>query len=439
MFIDGSGNFIKWEFIEKLEKLQDTEGLHLGNKLRKAHINFFRQKMKVRLAVQLFSESVADALCYCVEELKLPEFVGCQATVHFIRIINNIFDILNCRSMRPHAFKKALCSKNIERTTIFINETINYLSSIKLEDSVLLINSKRKTGFVGLIFSLKSALNLYNELVIQKNVLLYLPLYKISQDHLELFFSSIRSKGGWNNNPTTQQFTAAYKRLLVRAETRADGIGNCIPLDDIPILVGSSKLTRSELNVNDNRYDSVQGQESLTLQSIWSDHEYIMNSNIISECSQQIVVYIAGFVVFKLQKTIKCEQCIVALQGNKENFLNSLISKKNRGGLSYPSKDVIKICTIAEHFLRINDNSLNKTGFINILKNKVMFDCIQIDCFVTLKEHALETSNNHIYFLVESVITKYLNIRIHFITKRRSEIANPIRNELTRLILFQGQ
>lgn len=163
-------------------------------------------------------------------------------------------------------------------------------------------------------------------------------------------------------------------------------------------MVGSSKLTRSELNINDNRYDSVQGQESLTLQSIWSDHEYIMNSNIISECSQQIVVYIAGFVVFKLQKTIKCEQCIVALQGNKENFLNSLISKKNRGGLSYPSKDVIKICTIAEHFLRINDNSLNKTGFINILKNKVMFDCIQIDCFVTLKEHALETSNNYIYF-----------------------------------------
>lgn len=66
-------------------------------------------------------------------------------------------------------------------------------------------------------------------------------MYKTSQDHLEPFFLSIRVRGGWNNNPTVRQFTAAYKWLLVRAEIREGDMGNCITLDEIPILVGSSR------------------------------------------------------------------------------------------------------------------------------------------------------------------------------------------------------
>ena len=35
--------------------------------------------------------------------------------------------------------------------------------------------------------------------------------YKMSQDHLELFFGAVRAAGGWNNNPTALQFRSAYK------------------------------------------------------------------------------------------------------------------------------------------------------------------------------------------------------------------------------------
>lgn len=126
-FIDDKGELIKWDFIKKLENLQNSEGLHLGNKIRKAHIHFFKQKMKVKLAVQLLSNSVADALSYCEEELGLEEFKGCQPTCKFIRIFNNVFDILNSRSLVPPGFKKALCEKNIVLTTNFINEAIIFL------------------------------------------------------------------------------------------------------------------------------------------------------------------------------------------------------------------------------------------------------------------------------------------------------------------------
>jgi hypothetical protein len=40
-------------------------------------------------------------------------------------------------------------------------------------------------------------------------------MYKLSQDHTELFFGTIGSHGGHNDNPTCRQFTTAYKKILI--------------------------------------------------------------------------------------------------------------------------------------------------------------------------------------------------------------------------------
>ena len=63
--IDNDGDKICWKYIVELQKLQDDEGLRLGNKLKLAHIKLEQQKMKVDLAAQTLSASVADAIEYC--------------------------------------------------------------------------------------------------------------------------------------------------------------------------------------------------------------------------------------------------------------------------------------------------------------------------------------------------------------------------------------
>ncbi|KAJ4920936.1 hypothetical protein JOQ06_016531, partial [Pogonophryne albipinna] len=40
------GQQIMWKYIEELHKLQEKEGLRLGNKLKMAHIQWRNQKMK---------------------------------------------------------------------------------------------------------------------------------------------------------------------------------------------------------------------------------------------------------------------------------------------------------------------------------------------------------------------------------------------------------
>ena len=42
--------------------------------------------------------------------------------------------------------------------------------------------------------------------------------YKVSQDHIDLFFSNIRFHGGCNNNPAVKQFKSAVQKLIIHAE-----------------------------------------------------------------------------------------------------------------------------------------------------------------------------------------------------------------------------
>jgi len=104
------------------------------------------------------------------------------------------------------------------------------------------VKSTRKAGFVGLIVCLTSVENFYYN-VIKTKVLDFFLTYKVSQDHLELLFSSIRSMGGFNSTPT--QFEAAYKRLIVHVELKVSSQANCTVQDYTPILtVSSSKKSK---------------------------------------------------------------------------------------------------------------------------------------------------------------------------------------------------
>ncbi|KMQ86551.1 thap domain-containing protein 9 [Lasius niger] len=75
-FTDINGKLINWNYLILLVNKQEEEGFHLAVKIRRRHIDFKNEKMKVKLAAQIFSSSVANALKCCEEDLKLAEFQG---------------------------------------------------------------------------------------------------------------------------------------------------------------------------------------------------------------------------------------------------------------------------------------------------------------------------------------------------------------------------
>lgn len=330
IIIDGRGSKIDFKFITNLHFMQEKEQLHLGTKLKNAHVEYHNQKMKVRLATQRFSNSVADALELCENEFKLPEFQGCGPTANFIRLFNNLFHCLNSRWLRPPGYKKAIFCKNYGEILKFFFDCRLYINQLKLETGQLITTSCRKTGFIGMLINMSSAISLYNRLVVDNQFLEYLPLYKVSQDHLELFFSAIRSKGGYNNNPNAIQFKAAYKRLLIRAEIREHGVGNCIPLEQISILnCPSTNDPIKNINMLTDRNILIEEDSSLY-------EEYIDNLEIKqNEYTEQVLLYIAGFIARKLTKSLKCIECVGLLHGSRNEYKNSIIEKKNKGGLRF--------------------------------------------------------------------------------------------------------
>jgi len=46
---------VSWDYVEKLQNMQKSDGLHAANKLTDDHLHFEQAKMKVHLAVQVFS------------------------------------------------------------------------------------------------------------------------------------------------------------------------------------------------------------------------------------------------------------------------------------------------------------------------------------------------------------------------------------------------
>ncbi|KAL3176214.1 hypothetical protein MRX96_010534 [Rhipicephalus microplus] len=124
---DASGASVSWDYIVQLQELQEKEGLHAATKLRAAHIQWQKQKMKVNLAVQTLSTSVADAIDFCREDLQLPQFKNSEGTVKFIRMFDKLFDFLNSRNPVANGFKAPLRPSNKGTWMNFFEEVKEYI------------------------------------------------------------------------------------------------------------------------------------------------------------------------------------------------------------------------------------------------------------------------------------------------------------------------
>ena len=158
--------------------------------------------------------------------------------------------------------------------------------------------TQRRTGFVGLLCDMVSVRHLFRSLVAGDDpALKYLLTYKLSQDHLELFFGAIRQRGGWNNNPTCEQFKEAYKRLLVRHQMVRVQRGNCQAQDTTTVLNCGS--TAKPVNIDTSDMGAIRRGEldvEVEMAPVDLDSSELPFSSL-SNVVDNAVTYIADFFV----------------------------------------------------------------------------------------------------------------------------------------------
>ncbi|KAF0744225.1 Uncharacterized protein FWK35_00018403 [Aphis craccivora] len=326
--------------------------------------------MNVRLAAQTLSDSVADALSYLKYQNDL--FSDVESTAEFI----------SRSTFSKNPYNKAISSDTIVQYTRFMQDFIPYIKSLGFPGGVKVINSGRKTGFVGFVLSLQNAISMFHDLL-EKTDLYFFPTYKISQDHIETTFSAIRNRLGYNNNPTCGEFKAACKIIIIHNKVVGSVFGNCSMLENTKhLLVNTSKFEKNVM---------------FTLNSHWlpkrhlDDHDYFETYINVTKYMEDTCHYIAGFVVKKLLKKVDCQFCqnsLIKAGCNNDNE-NSLITLKNQGGLIIPSKSVKTMAHEPIYF----SSTRNKLYLLNELKsslyktyNTCLFSCQNIRVFHELRK-----------------------------------------------------
>lgn len=214
---------------------------------------------------------------------------------------------------------------------------------------------------------------------------------------------------------------------MFRNSIRASEHGNC--LDFEPTLhLGLLELGNNQCDLIDTDETDIEGAAS------------IMNNYNISGFKEEILFYICGVIVRRIDKNIYCNDCSYVLYANESDYRphTRFTDFKSKGKLIRSSEDVLKIVKYA---YMIKQSTVDKNVSTDVLILRV---CNHFKGSI-FKGHACndEFSGSHELFLIKCVRKLFYKILCHHIAKEKtvdvtSKPKLGIRQKLTKLILFSN-
>lgn len=289
--------------------------------------------MHVRTAAETLSNSTADAMKFLMNN-KIQKFSNASETIIFVRTINDIFYIMN--SMRvnnneQNPFKNAINLENHAKVFEFFEYAKSYLMSLEVivperRKRQKIIDSKVRTGFRGFLINIHSISLMYKEYVEGTHWMIFLASYRLSQDHLEMFFGRIRMANGSNDNPTCKQFISAYRKLGLQADFNISNNSNIT-------LREGGQCSANILNVSSSKKQEISklDQEPDALNPNIDDldltPQFLCSENDFEATDMADFVYIANRIEQKLLKSdqIHCSSCRDVLLANDKVSTNMCV------------------------------------------------------------------------------------------------------------------
>lgn len=420
---DGEGNAIRWAYFEKLESYRVQRGL-VTHKLTKKHIQWYRNKMNVRLATQLLSKSVVDSLEY-VRQQNCDGFANSEATTKFIRIVNNMFDIFNSKDSESNTqYKKAINTRSAESIFVVLDQASSYIKSMKVHGKNVLTSLKR-TGFKGFLIKIFNLRSLY-ELYVESGLLEHLSTFQLSQDPLESLFGRIRTLNGNNDNPTVSQFTSAFRKLLIYNEIKASTLANCA--DSLNILTVSSRRSHHS-NHQNKTFSFTSGLERIE-EDTELPKELNANDFLLDCCEEITIAHIASSIENKILKCgrFKCN-CKDVLTNNDK--VTDLSVSENE---LIPCISTLYVCEVANAYFNMCRNQIdfNYEALIQNIMESIDFENVFIEYF--------DCDISHKLGFVKYVIQEFIRLQATYIAKNLTLIEQKIlcRKQLNKKIHFLG-
>lgn len=207
-----------WNHIIDFHKIDSTRSIKFAPRISETHLYGlkFANKMKVKLATQVMSNSCAAALDVSVALNELNS--SAAATSTYLKKFNDLFDVFNSTSFKDKVIlRKPYDLQQPSTSSKFLDEAKTWL--LELER----LNSKRRSKFISGWLENITALSLLSEDLRQQGMK-FLCIRSLCQDPLELHFGKIRQMKRY---PNAKDFADCFSRTATASLLRAPTTGNC--------------------------------------------------------------------------------------------------------------------------------------------------------------------------------------------------------------------
>lgn len=489
VLIDETGKFIEWKYIDELEKVS-RNGALLTHKLTKKHTEeYTRNRMKVRLAVETFSTSVADSI-EMLRQRKHPKFIDSEPTIRFIRMMDKLFDIFNSRDPRhSNVYKRPINFENKREIFEFLEDCKVVLRSLRMFVTVKqkgvervvvknVLQTRNKVPVLGFLANMTNLPQMYVNYVEMnrsdpENQLMQpmqcFKTYALSQDHLEIFFGKIRSRNGCNDSPNTVQFKGAFRRLLANIYTKPPTTGNCMPFDwqnsqsiepetnlyfvssrrpKLDVLSSESFQNNLKQFEDDYSIDSLDGLGGLEI--LCDLQESKTNNYLVDGMADLSIAYAARLIEMKIEtQEFYCDCCKYVFAQNDKMDGHSICLVESK----IPCESTYYICKLADTFMNsfqpkcLGGRLRNVCDQDDINPKKIDFKVIfykimtNIDYQKVYKNTDFEDHESHKFHLVKCIVQQYIHLKTAQISKQITlgEHEKILRSKLTKWVHFLGQ
>ena len=380
-------NTVSHTYIQQLMDLQQNAELRVAHKLQPCHTAPHYEKMRVCLAAQFFSQSTAAALETSVKLGLLPH--EALTTAWFVRAVNDWFDAMNARKSADAVHNTPTAASVSLQIMLDVIRRISF-SGRKVWKPIQ----------TGIQLSTNVVLRLGEQLMLKYHLQYFLS-GRLSQDPVENLFSQARGQGVVHPSCTSFRLAlrlvtvAQYLEVSKGAAYADDGCTymvdylkeHCQTLrfsdDTSPGEVDEPELCQvasdaARLSVVESPYVQSDFCHQLNLESCVTeaayDHEEIVTNGEAgldsSVCNgvhplgnlEQCALYdVIGWAVHQFLATVNCDPCRQSLVAHTVAGMESYYtSARDRGGLSYPSQDVMYAAYMAESVFQTNKSRLGR-------------------------------------------------------------------------------
>ncbi|XP_064480056.1 uncharacterized protein LOC135393663 [Ornithodoros turicata] len=398
----GKDNEVSSSYLKRLYELQKEASIKAVKFLSRKHVypnNI--EKMNVKRAVQLFSPDVTAALKFLKGQAGHtcnPMYASSGPTILFMETLYRWFilhDTSNCTQYIHQRFPDVRHYDNSEDSRLeWLESTFTaYLS--KLKEATKPTQFFTKETYEALLMTTHSTVACVRHLL-QEEKFGFVLTRKFSSDAVESLFGALRRSQGCNDQMNVKSTLHALERILKTGIVSASQHSN----------VSHTVSSNSNIVVTNVAHQA----PTTSPFNIPSEAEYILQrlSEPRQECLPSLqlsaTTHVGGFIARVVVEKVHCENCCqLVLKAKSNQASQGLTMHQDRGGLLYPSDDLVYLLCILRQFAEAVLSSKPKpTRPLSTLLHfavPAVSECPLLKCSANTKEHRHE--------LVQLICTKF--------------------------------